>query len=277
MAGIGIIDSGLGGLTVWQAIRERCPGLACLYLADQQHLPYGPREQAEIQRLCAGMTIALRQAGCRLIVLACNTASAAALKTLRERFPDIPFVGMEPAVKPAALQTRTGVVGLMATRGTLKGELLQQTAARFAGHVEIVSSDCPGLAEAIESGLSGEPLYRLLRGHVADMQRRGADTIVLGCTHYPLILPVLEEVFGPDVRLIDPAPAVARQVERLWHELGPTSAAGEPDRFVSTAAQPDSLRRILETRFAVQAPVESWCWEGDMLRPCTTTDDTAPV
>ncbi len=271
MAGIGIIDSGLGGLTVWQAIRERCPDVPCLYLADQRHLPYGTREPAEIQRLCLGMTRALREAGCRLIVLACNTASAAALKSLRAHFTDLPFVGMEPAVKPAALQTRSGVVGLMATRGTLKGELLQQTAARFAGHVEIVSSDCPGLAEAIEQGVTGEPLRELLRGHVAPMQQRGADTIVLGCTHYPLVLSELGEVFGPGVQLIDPAPAVARQVERLWRALDPLPPARGADRFVTTADRPDSLQGMLQQRFARHATVETWRWEGDMLLPPSTT------
>ena len=135
MACVGIFDSGLGGLTVWSALRQHVPELPCLYLADQAHLPYGPRSSDEIRQLCVSATQALLDQGARLIVIACNTASAAALEHLRASFQALPFVGMEPAVKPAALHTRSGVVGLMATRGTLQGALLRNTAARFAGHV----------------------------------------------------------------------------------------------------------------------------------------------
>ncbi len=260
MACVGILDSGVGGLTVWQAIKQQAPTLPCLYLADQAHLPYGPRSHSEIQRLSRAMTACLVDQGAHLIILACNTASAAALEHLRERFPGLPFVGMEPAVKPAALHTRSGVVGLMATRGTLKGDLLRRTAQRFAEHVQIVSSDCPGLAEAIEAGLDGPALDAMLQQHVGPMQARGADTIVLGCTHYPLIEKSLSALLGPEVRLINPAPAVARQALRLWRQRG-LPMTGQADRFASTAA-PETLQAMLRRQFDTVAQVEGWHWQN---------------
>lgn len=258
MACVGIFDSGLGGLTVWSALRQHVPELPCLYLADQAHLPYGPRSSDEIRQLCVSATQALLDQGARLIVIACNTASAAALEHLRASFPALPFVGMEPAVKPAALHTRSGVVGLMATRGTLQGALLRNTAARFAGHVEIVASDCPGLAEAIEN--EADDLAAQLRRHLQPMLARGADTLVLGCTHYPLAIDLIRQIVGPDVHIIDPSPAIARQVERLWN--GPRS--GAPDRFASTA-RPEHLGNFLRQRFQTDSTVESWVWHNNTL------------
>jgi glutamate racemase len=261
---VGILDSGLGGLTVWSALRHAAPELPCLYLADQAHLPYGLRSDADIRELTAALTQRLLDEGASLIVLACNTASAAALAHLRAVFPNTPFVGMEPAVKPAALTTRSGVVGLMATRGTLRGELLRNTAARFAGHVEIVSSECPGLAEAIENNLNPADLSLQLRLHVNEMQSRGVDTVVLGCTHYPLARRELAEIFGPGVQLIDPAPAIARQIARLWtgtpsvgSTLGMAAPTRPADRFASTA-QPAHLQRMLALHFQHDAEVEHW-------------------
>lgn len=258
MACVGILDSGIGGLTVWQAIKEHAPDLPCLYLADQAHLPYGPRSHDEIRELAHAMTTCLLEQGAGLIVLACNTASAAALSHLREQFPHVPFVGMEPAVKPAALHTRSGVVGLMATRGTLEGDLLRRTALRFAEHVEIVSSDCPGLAEAIEQGLEDAALARLLQQHIGPMVEKGADAVVLGCTHYPLVEEQLGALLGPGVRLINPAPAVARQVLRLWKEHG-LIAGNMTDRFASTSA-PDRLQQMLTRHFGHGVSVERWHW-----------------
>lgn len=260
---IGIFDSGLGGLTVWSALHQLAPGLPCTYFADQAHLPYGPRSEAEIQALAAGVTQALVDEGARLIVVACNTASAAALEALRAQFPQLAFVGMEPAVKPAALATRSGVVGLMATRGTLQGELLRNTARRFAGGVEIVSSECPGLAEAIEQGEDEAQLLDLLKQHLAPMRQAGVDSVVLGCTHYPLIAPLIRQVFAREVQLIDPAPAVARQVLRLWSQpLDETDSA--PQRFASSG-NPAVLQQFLQTQFQHAANVEAWPWRGATL------------
>lgn len=258
MACVGIFDSGLGGLTVWSALRQHTAELPCLYLADQANLPYGPRTDEDIRHLCVGATEALRDQGAELIVVACNTASAAALEHLRAAFPELPFVGMEPAVKPAALHTRSGVVGLMATRGTLQGALLRNTAARFAGHVDIVASDCPGLAQAIET--EADDLEAQLRDHLQPMLARGADTLVLGCTHYPLATDLIRKIVGPEVHIIDPSPAVARQVDRLWS--GPRLIG--PDRFASTAS-PVALRNFLRQRFQTDVEVESWHWRNTSL------------
>ncbi len=267
MACVGILDSGLGGLTVWSAIRQLAPELPCIYLADQANLPYGPRTHASIRKLCTAATQALREQGAELIVVACNTASAAALEHLRQSFPQLAFVGMEPAVKPAALHTRSGVVGLMATRGTLQGALLRNTAVRFAGHVEIVASDCPGLAEAIECG--ADDLDARLHRELEPMLARGADTLVLGCTHYPLAHDAIRRVVGPAMHIIDPAPAVARQVKRLWN--GPSS--GAPHRFASSA-QPARLSQFLHQHFDTDAIVESWEWRNGAL---VVQDHTAPA
>ena len=255
---VGIFDSGLGGLSVWAAIRRACPNAPCLYLADQAHMPYGPRPDTEIRALSLAISDYLMAAGARLIVVACNTASAAALATLRAAHPGYPFVGMEPAVKPAALATRSGVVGLMATRGTLRGALLRNTAARFAGQVDIVSSECPGLAEAIERGATESELEERLREHVAPLLARGADHIVLGCTHYPLAQTLLQEIVGPTVTLLDPAPAVARQVARLWcHADGDAS-----DRFATTG-DPTTLRSMLARSFGLTTSVQAVKWAAD--------------
>lgn len=263
MACVGIFDSGLGGLTIWAALKQQAPDLPCLYFADQAHLPYGPRSGEQIRAFSEAISQRLIDEGARLIVVACNTASAAALEHLRARFPATPFVGMEPAVKPAALHTRSGVVGLMATRGTLKGALLRRTAARFAETTHIVSSECPGLAEAIEAGLPEDQLREALGRHVAPMQAAGADTVVLGCSHYPLVMPLLRDMLGPAVHLIDPAPAVARQALRLWQAQPiPPQRQGAPDRFASSSAS-QRLQDMLRRHFDLDAAVEHWHWRSD--------------
>lgn len=263
-ARIGIFDSGLGGLTIWAAIRRALPQADLSYLADQAKVPYGPRRDEDIRQLCQAQTTALLNRGCELIVLACNTASAAALEFLRQQYPDTPFVGMEPAVKPAALQTRSGIVGLMATEGTLRGALLRSTAARFAGHVEIVPSECAGLAEAIERQRPEADILALLHEHLRAMRLAGADIVVLGCTHYPLVLPLIAQVMGPGVALIDPAPAVARQTARLWRKPAGTGS----QEFLTTGRRAD-LQAFLARRYALDAPVQELRWDGETLTEMT--------
>ncbi|MGJ8668539.1 MAG: glutamate racemase [Oceanococcus sp.] len=266
MSKVGIFDSGLGGLTVWSAIQQLQPSIPCLYLADQAHLPYGPRSQHEIQQLACSITQCLMEQGAQLIVVACNTASAAALSTLRQNFPQLRFVGMEPAVKPAALSTLSGVVGLMATRGTLQGDLLRNTAQRFAREVKIVSSECPGLAEAIERGDDNAQLRAMLNEHLYEMNRAGVDTVVLGCTHYPLIAPLIRQALNNDVELIDPAPAVARQVLRLFQELQ-LSENGASGHHFATSGDSQLFQEFLQTRFHTPSSVETWTWNGAKLTP----------
>lgn len=216
---IGIFDSGVGGLSILKAIRKTLPNESVLYFGDQAHIPYGPRPKEQIQSFSVAITRFLYHRGAKLIVVACNTASAAALHHLRGLFPEIPIVGMEPAVKPAAETTQTGKVGVLATPTTLAGELYASVVERFGKNVNIFTSTCPGLVEQIEAGQLDSPKTRkILEEALQPMLESGIDTVVIGCTHYPFVIPVIKSLTGPDVRIIDPAPAIARQVKRLLEQ-----------------------------------------------------------
>jgi glutamate racemase len=215
---------------VLRAVRAALPGADLAYLGDGAHVPYGARPLEEVRGFALGIARFLRAQGANLIVVACNTASAAALKALRQapELAGVPIVGMEPAVKPAAETTRTGVVGVLATPATFQGELYASVIERFAQGVTVLQQVCPGLVQQIEAGALDTPeTEAMLRGWVEPLLARGIDTLVLGCTHYPFVIPLLERICGPGVRVIDPAPAVARQAARLWGELGlaPSSSA----------------------------------------------------
>jgi glutamate racemase len=213
---IGVFDSGFGGLSVLHAIRAVLPTQSMIYLADQAHVPYGTRSLEEVRQFSTGITRFLINQGAKLIVVACNTASVAALKWLREEFPDMPFVGMEPAVKPAAEQTHSRVVGVLATYATFQGAMYASVVERFAQGVTILQDDCPGLVAEIEKGnLTGNETEKILRRALKPMLQKGVDTVVMGCTHYPFVIPLIQKITGPEVRVIDPAPAIARQVQRL--------------------------------------------------------------
>ncbi len=261
---IGVFDSGVGGLSVLRAIREQLPAEDVLYLADQAHVPYGPRSMAEVRDFAEGITRFLLAQGAKLIVVACNTASAAALYYLRETFPEIPFVGMEPAVKPAAEHTDSGVVGVLATPATFQGALYASVIERFAKGVKILQHTCPGLVQQIERGDLDSPQTRaILETALRPMLERGMDTVVLGCTHYPFVIPVIQSIVGDGVRVIDPAPAVARQVGRLLdaHQMARQEGAGRIRFFTSGDAQ--ALRRLLPTLLGERGDVVTvrW-WDG---------------
>lgn len=244
---IGVFDSGVGGLSVLRAIRELLPNEHVLYLADQAHIPYGPRQKAHIRDLSFAITDFLLAQGAKLIVVACNTASAAALHDLRARYPETPFVGMEPAVKPAAAETHSGRVGVLATPTTFAGDLYASLVDRFAKGIEIFQSTCPGLVEEIERGdLESPAIHAILEGALTPMLAGGVDSIVLGCTHYPFVIPVIQSITGPEVNTIDPAPAIARQTQRLLTEhawLNPDDTAGQLQFFTSGA--PSALEALL--------------------------------
>ncbi len=213
---IGIFDSGIGGLSVLRAVRQRLPSCPILYFGDQAHVPYGPRPLAEVRSFSEAVTRFLLANGAEIVVVACNTASAAALYHLRAQFPAVPFVGMEPAVKPAAGTTHSGVVGVLATPATFQGALYASVIERFARGVTILEDTCPGLVAQIERGdLDGPDTRAILERALQPMLARGMDTVVMGCTHYPFVIPLIQEICGPGVRVIDPAPSVAQQVERL--------------------------------------------------------------
>jgi len=216
---IGLFDSGVGGLSVLREVRAALPNVPLLYFGDSAHVPYGPRPLREVQGFARGITRFLRARGARVIVAACNTASAAALQSLREapEFDGVPFVGMEPAVKPAAETTHSGVVGVLATPATFQGALYASVVERFAAGVTVLQQTCPGLVQEIEAGRLDTPeTETMLRGWVEPMLAQQVDTLVLGCTHYPFVIPLLERICGLGVRVIDPAPAVARQVVRVY-------------------------------------------------------------
>lgn len=213
---IGVFDSGVGGLSVWREIVRLLPYEDTLYFADQAHLPYGPRSLTEIRHYAEKITNFLLAEGAKIIVVACNTASGAALQHLRATFPGISFVGMEPAIKPAATATRTGTIGVIATPATFQGRLFHQLVDRFAAEVQLETQTCPGLVEAVEAGaLNTAETRELLRRYLTPMLETGIDHLVLGCTHYPFLSEAIARITGPEVTLVDPAPAVARQVRRL--------------------------------------------------------------
>ena len=221
-APIGVFDSGLGGLTVWREVRRALPAESLVYLGDGKNCPYGSRPREEVRRLADEAVAFLVAQGCKLVVVACNTATAAALDFLREKYAPMPIVGMEPAVKPACLATRSGVVGVLATERSLDGELFRRTAARYGDGVDLVTAPGRGFVELVENDLEATPeAEATVRAAVAEMLEHGADQIVLGCTHYPFLLPVLERVVaGRGVTVVDPSPAVARRVVQLLDRYG---------------------------------------------------------
>lgn len=215
---IGLFDSGIGGLSVWREALKIMPDHHYLYYSDNGNAPYGPKESEEIVERSFKISQFLISKGAEVIVVACNTATAAAIATLRESF-SVPFVGMEPAIKPAATLTKSGVVGILATKGTLQAPLYNGTLNRYAKEIEVVEMVGKGLVELIESGVTkGEQLEALLTSYIVPMVERGADQIVLGCTHYPFIREAIERVAGAGVGVIDPAPAVAKRAHSLVEE-----------------------------------------------------------
>ncbi len=250
---IGLFDSGVGGLSVLRAVRARLPHARLLYLADQTHVPYGRRARSDIVAYARGITRFLRAQGADLVVVACNTATAAAIDDLRAEFPQVPFVGIEPAVKPAAQATRTGVIGVLATQTTFRLPRYAALVHRFAPHLRVLEDPCPGLVERIEAGdLDGPRVRAILRRAVTPMLRAGADTFVLGCTHYPFVAPALRALVGPGARILDPAPAVARQVVRVLAAQGLGGNGSEPDgevRFFTTG-EPNRLAAAVQRLLA---------------------------
>ena len=248
---IGVFDSGVGGLSVWRELVDLLPNESTLYLADQAHVPYGSRTREEIETLTHKAVAWLLEHDVKLVVIACNTASAAALKSLRLRWPDVPIVGMEPAVKPASEQTVTGKVGVMATPGTLQAERFSTLVERFASGVEVHTQICPGLVEMVEAGqLDGQKVIDHLHLVLKPLINQNIDHLVLGCTHYPFLAPAIQQVVGDDVALVDPAAAVAKQVQRvlLSEQLLAHTSSPPIHSFTTTGAANEfavNLRRLV--------------------------------
>ena len=245
MIKIGVFDSGEGGLSVLKEITRLLPEAEYIYYSDNAHCPYGEKSPEYIQDRARAITERLLKEGADVIVVACNTATAAAISVLRSEYSDassqevrdrvreltggrhdhICFIGMEPAVKPAALGTRTGVVGVLATAGTLKASKYLKTKESVDDQVNVFEHVGRGFVELVEEGrLSGSEAEDVVKASLGPLLSAGADIIVLGCTHYPFLLPVLQKVAGPDIRFIDPAPAVARQLVHVLERDGMLSA-----------------------------------------------------
>jgi glutamate racemase len=267
---IGIFDSGVGGLSVLREVRSQLPQEDLIYIADQAHVPYGDRSREEVFAFSEGIVRYLIKKGTKLVIIACNTASAVALADLRLKFPALPFVGMEPAVKPAAAETVSGVVGVLATPATFQGDLYASTVERFAKGVKILQDTCPGLVAQIEAGQidSGET-REILQRALDPMLAEGVDEIVMGCTHYPFVIPLIKEIVGEGISVIDPAPAVARQAERLISEFDLyTEGLDGGNITFYTTGDTEALDPLLNTLLAIDARSTSLIWEnGDLQEP----------
>ena len=259
---IGVFDSGVGGLSVLHHIRQILPNERLIYVADSAHVPYGDKSPEYIEARSLALTRYLLSQGADAIVIACNTATAAAAQPLRIKYTNLPIIGMEPAVKPAVAATKSGVVGVLATVGTLESARFAALLEKYAGHVKIVTQGCPGLVEQVERGhLTAADTRRLIERYTAPLLAQGADTIILGCTHYAFLAPLIREVVGADIALVDTGEAVARQVQRrIQIELPHRLSAGAKVEFF-TSGDTESASTIIsglwgEAVSAMQLPQE---------------------
>ena len=234
---VGFFDSGIGGTCILNAFKKLCPDEETVYIADSKNCPYGNKSADEIIRLSDANVKKLLKKNCKMIVVACNTATAAAIDYLRAKYPEIPFVGLEPALKPAALRSKTGVVGVLATAGTFHGRLYNETKAKFAKNVTVLAVQADEFVTEVEKAYRGldvldvlekledleflDYLEPIVRRRVEPLLKAGADKIVLGCTHFPHLQSVIERVCAGRAEVIDPSDAVARQAKRVLERMKP--------------------------------------------------------
>lgn len=268
---LGVFDSGVGGLSVLREMRALMPAETMIYVADQGHVPYGPRSLEQVRAFTEGGVRFLLAQGVRVVVIACNAASAAALYHARAVFPDVPLVGMEPAVKPAARDTRTGVIGVIATLATFQGELFASVVGRFAQDVQVETSICPEFVMLAEAGDTDSPAAReIVHRRLAPLAAAGIDQLVLGCTHFPFLKAAIQADLGPGVTIVDPSPAVALQARRVLETHGGLdgrSGAGHITYY--TSGHPAAFRRtvgaLLGPDEAASADVRGLFWSGNTL------------
>ena len=247
---IGIFDSGIGGTSIFQEIQSQLPNENCIYLADSKNAPYGNKTKEEILRLSIKNTELLLEQNCKLIVVACNTATTNAIAYLRTHF-NVPFIGIEPAIKPAALNTKSNVVGILATKGTLSSQLFHKTSDLYASGIKIVEQVGEGIVPLIENGLlHSDKMKRLLKGYLKPMIEAGIDYLVLGCTHYPYLIPTLKKMLPENVTIIDSGSAVAKQTKTVLqsNDLLNLSAESPSVKFYSNGDMA-VLNAILENKF----------------------------
>ncbi|WP_372528954.1 glutamate racemase [Piscinibacter sp.] len=259
-ASIGVFDSGVGGLSVLRELRTQLPSAPLLYVADSGHAPYGERSDAYVIERSRHIALHLRAQGAIGIVVACNTATAIAVRHLRELMPELPIVGVEPGLKPAVAATRNGRIGVLATPGTLASEKFQRLLQAQAG-VTVLARPCPGLARLIEQGdLAAPALRAAIEAHCAALRAADVDTVVLGCTHYAFIRDHIEAAMGAQVRIIDTAHAVARHTVRTlagrFADPGPAGAKSSAVTRLQTTGEPQRLREIASAWLAFPCTVE---------------------
>ena len=244
---IGIFDSGLGGLSVVEPIRRLLPDESLIYVADSAHCPYGNKPGDYLRRRARIIAEFLVDQGCKALVVACNTATAATVMMLRECH-DLPVVGLEPAVKPAVGVTRKGVIGVLATSGTLQSEQFAALLRRHAASATVLAEACPGWVEAVErTQLQCPETEALVEQHVRPLLAKGADTLVLGCTHYPFLRPHIERIAGPEVTVIDTGEPVARQLQRRLNEQGLLAGPARPSLSFYTSGDPSAATAFVRT------------------------------
>tara|TARA_B110000503_G_C7150037_1_gene414747 strand:- start:899 stop:1702 length:804 start_codon:yes stop_codon:yes gene_type:complete len=253
-APIGVFDSGIGGTSIWNEINQLLPAENSIYLADSKYAPYGIRSKEEIIRLSDKNTALLLEKGCKIIVVACNTATTNAISYLRKKY-DFPFIGIEPAIKPASLKTKSKIIGILATKGTLSSSLFQETTNLYKEGIEILEQEGSGIVELIENGkLNSEEMMLLLKSYVIPMVEKGIDHLVLGCSHYPYLIPNLRKFLPKNVTIIDSGYAVAKQTKAVLARinlLNESSIAGEHQFYTNGTV--DVLKLILENKFNVSA------------------------
>ncbi|MFK7746982.1 MAG: glutamate racemase [Kordia sp.] len=251
---IGIFDSGVGGTSIWREIHKLLPHENTIYLADSANAPYGPKGKEKIIELSVKNTELLLEKGCKLIVVACNTATTNAIKHLRKNY-NIPFIGIEPAIKPAALQTKSNTIGILATKGTLSSELFHKTTDLYASGVNVIEQVGEGLVPLIENGAIDSPeMEKLLKQYLAPMISNNIDYLVLGCSHYPYLIPKLQTLLPKHVTIIDSGIAVARQTQAIlaYYNLS-AQELNRGDCIFYSNGKPEILRAILKDNFTVEA------------------------
>ncbi|KVZ36409.1 glutamate racemase [Burkholderia ubonensis] len=270
-APVGVFDSGLGGLSVLRAVRAQLPDESFVYVADSRNAPYGPRDEAFITERTLAIGEWLAREGAKALVVACNTATAQSIAAIRERLA-IPLVGVEPGIKPAAALSASGIAGVLATQSTLASARFQALLDRYGAGRRFICQPGHGLVEAVERGDTHSPALRaLLDGYLQPMLDAGADTLVLGCTHYPFFTETIRDLVGDRLTIVDTSDAIARQLARVLDERGLRAPAGTraaPPRFCSTS-DGRQLRALASTLLGLDAPVESVAISSPNAHGCT--------
>jgi glutamate racemase len=255
-APVGIFDSGVGGLSVAREIRRALPAEGLLYVADTAYCPYGDRDPEEVRARALAVGRHLEDAGAKVVIVACNTATGAALESLRDALR-VPVIGLEPAVKTAAARTRNGRIGVMATAGTLRSERFARLVREHANGAEVLAQPCPGLVDLIEQGeLEGAALRERV-GHLTHRLRAaGVDEVVLGCTHYPFVADAIRGTLGPGVEIVDSGPAIARRLAQVLGERGARAAEGPGSLRMRTTGQPAAVSPVVRRLWGEDVPIE---------------------